>query len=154
MTAKEMFENLGFKLLTETNDEIYRKSWDYRKNAISSSYYTTNERVRVDRMSKCFWCGKEHNEEYSKYFCCEKCENCYDKGREMETSEDETIKCPYCEYEDDDVTDYYDYDGDEYICANCGKIFILGANITTTFTATPLKEEVEKIVDEEDEEIE
>ena len=46
MTAKEMFERLGFKLLTKPNKEIPRKSWDYSSGGIT--YYNNYMIIKFD----------------------------------------------------------------------------------------------------------
>ena len=37
MTAEEMFDKLGFKLLTKINEEIPRKNWNYKEDTMT--YY-------------------------------------------------------------------------------------------------------------------
>jgi NAD-dependent SIR2 family protein deacetylase len=105
-------------------------------------------------MKKCIWCGKKHNEEYNRYFCSEKCEKYYDKSWEMTTRVDDEIMCPYCgNVESDDLWEYGYYNEGYYIheCVECGKKFELSISVTTTYKAEPLKEVVEKLVNEENE---
>lgn len=97
-------------------------------------------------MNSCLECRKERIETVGRYFCSEECENKYDKRSEMETIEDDAVICPYCETEQSDIQEggYYDASDDEFECDNCGKIFILSASTSTTFTALPTNEELEK----------
>lgn len=103
-------------------------------------------------MKVCRWCNKHHDGTYSERFCSDKCRDYYFEKDYMETIEEDIIKCPYCDNEDNDEVEYY-YDDDtyEYDCPNCEKTSIVTAVCTWTITTAPSKEEVERIVDEKDE---
>lgn len=66
--------------------------------------------------------------------------------------EDEII-CPYCGYKHDpneDPASRYVERGDEkFVCEICDRVFLLSAGFDWWFTTVPIESEVEKILEEE-----
>ena len=73
---------------------------------------------------------------------------------ENEIWKDDDIVCPYCKYhlEDDDAEVLYrEYDNEEFECPECGRKFFLTSGYDWWYTTTPMVEEIEKILEEDDE---
>lgn len=62
------------------------------------------------------------------------------------------IVCPYCKSEiyNDDPAWLYQEREEEIECYECGKKFFLTSSYEWYYTTTPIKSEVEKILEEED----
>jgi DNA-directed RNA polymerase subunit RPC12/RpoP len=54
-----------------------------------------------------------------------------DNGKEYDTDNRDCIVCPHCGHEHTDTTDY---DSGEYDCQECGKAFVLTAEISVSYT--------------------
>lgn len=72
-----------------------------------------------------------------------------------EINEDEVI-CPYCKEKVylEPYARYEDRTYEEWECEHCGRKFKLSAEMTWNYTATPIEEEIEKIKEEDIEDVE
>lgn len=102
-------------------------------------------------MKICNYCGKkfEEKEVVDTWYCSQECSTKADIQEEYETYEKDEIRCPHCqEVYSDDLNSEYDADGDIFECPNCGNEFILSAYTSTSFTAIPTDEQINKIYEE------
>jgi uncharacterized Zn-finger protein len=100
------------------------------------------------KMGICIQCYKERVKSYDTYFCSKECKEKWEINYELETCEDEKIKCPYCgSINDMDVVEYYgNSDNEEVECSECGKKYLVTSEIKYVFTAKPTNDEIEKII--------
>ncbi len=99
----------------------------------------------------CNYCDKkfEKDNAIDTWYCSQECSSKADIQGEYETYEKEEVRCPICqEVYSDDLDSEYRADGDEFECPNCGEKFILSAYTSTSFTAIPTKEFIDKIYEE------
>lgn len=110
-------------------------------------------------IKKCDWCHKEiitdsdgFKDNLGNKFCSKICQDKFYMARDMETYETDEVRCPYCNEIQGDIFEggYYEADDDEFECDFCEKTFKLSAYTTTSFTAYPTEQEIEKIYKERD----
>jgi len=53
----------------------------------------------------------------------------------MKHEYEDNIKCPYCDYEDNDSWEFTDEEG-EYTCGECGEEFNVSRNIEVTYSTS------------------
>lgn len=103
-------------------------------------------------MKKCNWCGKEFDPENNIYsFCCSDfCTACWlADGKQVEYDK---VACPYCHSEF--YVEYEYYYNEEFECEHCGRTFLLTGESSIKYTAKPIREEIEKMINERLEPIE
>ncbi len=107
--------------------------------------------MKEKKIRFCGYCDKKFiaEEAVDKWYCSQECSQKADIQEEYETYEKEEIKCPHCEeIYSDDLDKEYQAGGDIFECPNCGEEFILSAYTSTSFTAIPTKEQIDKIYEE------
>ena len=100
-------------------------------------------------------CHKEfETENYSNYYCSEKCEFRSDARDYLKVISDDEVTCPYCKEPQSDIFEggYYEAQGEEFECDACGKTFILTANTYTRFNSYPTEEEIDNYLEEQNNE--
>lgn len=69
--------------------------------------------------------------------------------------EEKELICPYCKHIHDNEDPEFLYqqrENEEFECERCGRKFILNSDFTWWYTTTPIKEEITKIIENEDSE--
>lgn len=111
----------------------------------------------MKNIKKCNWCHKEiiidedgFIDNLGNEFCSKPCKDKFYITRDMETYETDEVRCPYCNEIQNDIFEggYYEANDDEFECDFCEKTFKLFADTSTSFTAYPIKQEIEKIYEE------
>lgn len=109
-----------------------------------------------NQIKPCLWCKQPTTkiDNMGFAFCSQECEERNSIHNDMETYGTDEVICPYCHEVQNDIFEggYYEADDDEFECDYCEKTFTLSAYTSTSFTAYPTKEEVNKIYKEEGEE--
>ncbi|MCK9482088.1 MAG: hypothetical protein M0R38_10070 [Bacteroidia bacterium] len=109
----------------------------------------------MSNQRRCIVCLKEHNEEYDRYFCSEKCSKRWEKVQSWLINQtfnsDDGAICPLCEHEHDagDFTELYDENIDEFECDNCGKKFKVSPSLSWSWETTPMEEDYPELEEDE-----
>lgn len=69
MNAQEMFEELGYKLLTQKDETIYRKSWNYKESDVTYFNKSFRKIIKYRKENKyyvtiLFGCGDDTDREH------------------------------------------------------------------------------------------
>ena len=102
-------------------------------------------------MNKCEWCGKEFDPyEHCYSSCCSDfCLYCWSIAKKVKHDK---VACPYCNSEFYVEYEYYhNADDEEFKCKRCERTFLLTGESSIKYTSEPIREEIEKMIKENEE---